>query len=222
MKRLGAVLAGCPSRWNRELFGMTSDSWDDYAAEWDDDPAARSYAAAAFNSLLEALDERGISLSGAVMCDFGCGTGLMIESLVDRVDSVDAVDTSPAMLQVLEAKIVERGWSNVRALMVVPSSSSSHDLVVCSSVCSFLEDYPGTVRKLAGLLRPGGLFVQWDWERDDEDDSHGLSRNEIRDAITSAGLVHVHVDTAFEVDLDGQVMRPLIGVGQAPETITTT
>ena len=201
---------------------MTSDSWDDHAAGWDDDPAARSYAAAAFDSLLVALDERGVGLSGSVVCDFGCGTGLMTERLVDRVDSVDAVDTSSAMLHVLAAKIAERGWTNVRARMDVPSSTSSHDLVVCSSVCSFLEDYPGTMRKLAGLLGPGGLFVQWDWERDDDDDSHGLTRSEIRDAITSAGLVDVHVDTAFEVDVDGQVMRPLIGVGQAADTVRTT
>lgn len=194
---------------------MTDESWDGEAAGWDDDPAVRAYAAAAFASLIEVLAARQIDLSGSVVCDFGCGTGLLTERLVDAVEWIDAVDTSPAMLDVVGAKIVERGWSKVRPMVTIPSSSSSHDLIVCSSVCSFLEDYPGTVRRLARLLRPGGLFVQWDWERQDGDDSHGLSRNEIREALTTAGLVAVEVDTAFEVDLDGTVMRPLMGVGRA-------
>ena len=196
---------------------VDTDPWDEHAAAWDDDPSARSYATAAFSSLVAALAERGVPLDGATVCDFGCGTGLMTEQLVDMVESIDAVDTSAAMLDVLAHKITDHGWQHVRLLGDAPASQESHDLVVCSSVCSFLDDYPGTVQRLADLLRPGGVFVQWDWERDDaEGDAHGLSRREIEQAVASAGLVRVHVDIAFKVEIDGQVMQPLIGVGQKP------
>ena len=193
------------------------DPWDEYAAAWDDDPAARAYAAAAFSSLVAVLDERGATLAGADVCDFGCGTGLLTEQFAGTVTSVDAVDTSPVMRGVLEAKAECRGWRHVRLDHDIPSAHAGHDLVVCSSVCSFLDDYPGTVQRLAELLRPGGLFVQWDWERPDGDnDPHGLSRSEVHEAIEGAGLADVHVGTAFEIEIDSRLMRPLIGVGQKP------
>ena len=190
-----------------------SDPWDAEAAAWDDDLAARAYATAAVRSLRAAVDERGISLGGAVVCDFGCGTGLLTEQLVDEAESIDAIDTSTAMLDVLGAKIAAHGWTNVRQRSDVPTSRGEHDLVVCSSVCSFVDDYPGTAQRLSELLRPGGVFVQWDWERDG-DDEHGLTREEIRQAMESAGLVALHIDTAFEVEAEGHIMKPLIGIGQ--------
>lgn len=196
-----------------------TDSWDEYAVGWDDDPVARAYAAAAFGSLAGALEGRDVALDGLAVCDFGCGTGLLTEQLVDTVKSIDAVDTSTAMLEVLEAKIAGHGWLHVRLGSEAPVSRDSHDLVVCSSVCSFLDDYPGTVQRLVELLRPGGVFVQWDWERNEgAADAHGLTRGEIQHAITSAGLVGAHVETAFEVEMYGETMRPLIGVGQKPNS----
>ena len=196
---------------------VADDVWADYAPGWDDDPAARSYSAAAYRSLIDLLTERGRSVGGMTVCDFGCGTGLLTEQLVDEAESIDAVDASPAMLDVLTAKIAVGGWTNVRTTTDIPSGHGTHDLVVCSSVCGFLDDYPGTVQLLAELLRPGGMFVQWDWEREDADgDGDGLSRQEITDALTAAGFDGIHVDTAFELPFEGEVMRPLIGIGARP------
>jgi 2-polyprenyl-3-methyl-5-hydroxy-6-metoxy-1,4-benzoquinol methylase len=193
------------------------DPWDEPAAGWDDEPAARAYATAAFDSLVAALEARHLDLAGTTVCDFGCGTGLLTELMADTVGSIEAVDTSTVMLEVLDAKIATTGWTNVQTSAVPPVSSGQHDLVVCSSVCSFLDDYPGTVRQLARLLKAGGVFVQWDWERPNADtDSGGLSRQEIERAISSAALGDVHVDTAFRVEIDGHVMQPLIGIGQKP------
>ena len=88
------------------------------------------------------------------------------------------------------------------------------DIVVCSSVCAFLDDHHGTVKTLVGLLKPGGLFVQWDWELNPQDDEpFGLARNQVFEALTDADLIDVSVETAFEIDVDGQQKRPLIGSG---------
>ena len=195
--------------------------WDDYAEGWDQDPGARAYAAAAFASLIGVLQAAGAELADAVVLDFGCGTGLLTERLVSAGATVDAIDTSPAMLEVLNAKINERGWADVRTSTELPAAAVRFDVVVCSSVCSFLDDYPGTVIELVSRLNPGGIFVQWDWERpenpDGEDgsaDDHGLARDEIRAALEGAGLHAVTVDTAFEVEMEGMVMAPLVGHGQ--------
>ncbi len=191
--------------------------WDAFAAGWDDDVAARAYAGAAFSSLEDHTAQMGFSIDGSDTCDFGCGTGLLTERLADRCDHIDAVDVSPAMLAVLDAKIERHGWTHVRTMSEPPVPPRPYDLVVCSSVCAFLDDYPGTVSGLVDRLRPGGLFAQWDWELDPEDvDPHGLERDQIRDALIDAGLTTVTVDTAFSVPVGSQTMRPLMGVGRKP------
>jgi 2-polyprenyl-3-methyl-5-hydroxy-6-metoxy-1,4-benzoquinol methylase len=192
--------------------------WDDHARDWDDDEAVRAYAAAAFRSLLPVLDQHRVPLEGAHVLDFGCGTGLLTERLVAAGATVVAVDTSPAMLAVLENKISTTGWSGVVTATAVPPSGE-YDLVVCSSVCGFLIDYPASVRELVDLLRPGGLFVQWDWEQnEDEPGSFGLSRTEIDDSLVQAGLHDVVVETAFEIVTQATLMKPLMGHGFLPDS----
>ena len=127
------------------------------------------------------------------------------------------------MVQVLAAKVEQSGWLNVDAITTSVDSARLErpklfalpfDIVVSSSVCAFLDDYAGTVATLTSLLKPGGSFVQWDWELNREDDeSFGLTRAQVADSLTGAGLVDVCVETAFEVDVDGERMSPLIGFG---------
>ena len=210
--------------------------WDDAADGWDGDDATLAYAAAAFDSLAAVLDAAGVSLAGARVLDFGCGTGLLTEHLVDGGAAVVAMDTSRAMIAVLDAKVAERGWTTVRTTTSLTADSNdgvgaagAFDLVVCSSVLGFVDDYPATVSELASRLRSGGLFVQWDWERadsdthegtdddtDDDTDDHGLSGDEIVSALTAAGLVDGTVVEAFRIPIGEHTMAPLMGHGRAP------
>ena len=191
--------------------------WDEHAADWDSDPGPRAYAAEAFASLLPVLERGGLLLDGARAVDFGCGTGLLTERLVEHGAAVDAVDTSPAMLDALRAKVERHGWSGVRLLADIGELVGPYDLVVCSSVLSFVDDHPATVAGLTSTLRPGGILVQWDWERDGDDpDDHGLTVDEIRGTLVGAGLVEVVVGPAFELEVDGVSMRPLMGHGTRP------
>ncbi len=191
------------------------DEWAEHAAEWDDQPGTRAYAAAAFDSLGELVRASNLDLEGARVVDFGCGTGLLTAYLVEAGSHVVALDNSPAMLDELASKIEHEGWGPVvttaSSLDEVPAG---HDLIVCSSVCSFLDDYPATVRQLVDRLRPGGVFVQWDWE--DEGDGHGLTRSGITTTLTGVGLERVEVTTGFEIAIGGSTMRPLRGHGRRP------
>lgn len=192
--------------------------WDEAAAGWDDSNAVRAYASAAFDSLREVASSHGITLDGLDVCDFGCGTGLLTERLAPISRSVDAIDASPAMLAVLAVKIAANSWSHVATMSDLPDGNERYDLIVCSSVCAFVDDYPATVRRLVGLLRSGGLFIQWDWEFDPNDNEpFGLTRTQISDALTNAGLAAVSVEDGFSVEVDDETMRPVRGSGARPE-----
>ena len=193
-----------------------ADVWDDHAGAWDDAPGTKEYADAAFGSLGAILDRFGIPLGGASVVDFGCGTGLLTEHLVDVGADVVAVDTSEAMLAVLADKVDRLGWHRVSITDRLADLDGTYDVIVCSSVCSFLDDYPGTAEQLVALLRPGGVFVQWDWEREADASGGGLSRDEVAETLAGAGLVAVEVATAFDVEVEGEVMRPLVGHGRRP------
>ena len=79
--------------------------WDDYADGWDDNPAVQAYARAAYASLAPFEQGGQLTLDGARILDFGCGTGLLTEQLSQRAELVVAIDTSVAMINVLKAKI---------------------------------------------------------------------------------------------------------------------
>ena len=191
-------------------------TWDDEAATWEN-VATRAYAEAAFDSLERLLLDHRTPLAGAYVCDFGCGTGLLTERLADHCSRIDAVDTSAAMIEVLKAKIARLHWSHVRPCTELPASPLQYDVIVCSSVCAFLDDYAGTVKRLALRLKPGGFFLQWDWELNpDDEEPMGLSRRGIRDCLQDAGLDVLSVDTAFTIVVDGQSMTPLLGAGKKP------
>ena len=199
-------------------------TWDEHAAEWDGDEAVRTYAAAAHECLQRLYRDGRLDLDGARILDFGCGTGLLTEQLAERAERVVALDTSTAMVQVLAAKVERHGWLNVDAIAASLGSARQErpnlfalpfDLVVASSVCAFLDDYPGTIVELASLLKPGGVFIQWDWELNREDDeSVGLTPSEMSNALAAAQLVDISVETAFEVEVEGETMRPLVGFGR--------
>ncbi|MEM9033372.1 MAG: methyltransferase domain-containing protein [Actinomycetota bacterium] len=194
-----------------------SDEWDDVAPAWDTDPGPREYAEAAFASLQRVLTGH-LDLAGARVLDFGCGTGLLTAHLVRVGAAVDAVDTSPTMLQILATKIAEAGWDSVQVSGDLADATGPYDLVVASSVLSFVDDHPATVAALAERLRPGGLLVHWDWERDGDDpDGHGLGRDQIAAALTAAGLVEPTVATAFTIEVEDMTMSPLIGHARRPE-----
>ena len=198
--------------------------WDEEADSWDEDEAVRAYAHAAFGALGRVCSERGVQLQEVRAFDFGCGTGLLVERLAPVCKTVVALDTSPRMIERLLEKVERLKLGNVRATtdtleraVCSGEAAGPFDLVTCSSVCAFVDDYPRTVALLCGLLGAGGLFVQWDWELDpNAAEPFGLRRQDVEAALSGAGLEAVRVETAFEVPLGDMTMRPLMGVGQAP------
>ena len=195
---------------------MTTNEWDKLATEWDVNEDVREYSEKAFNSWKKKVAPALSSLSKIRALDFGCGTGLLAEKLAEQCGEIVAIDSSPKMVEVLDKKIERLGATNIVASDVTvnaetirdhPLFSSKFDLIVASSVCSFLPDYESTLRDLSLLMNLDGWFVQWDWVSD-------MPEERIRDAFRASGLVEQSVGQAFLMESNGSSAAVVMGIGR--------
>jgi predicted TPR repeat methyltransferase len=192
---------------------MTNE-WDEYAGDWDSDEEVVQYSEKAYQSLLSV-----VSLEGLRVLDFGCGTGRLTERLAQSSANVVGLDTSPAMLAVLERKQLPH-VSTVEFVLTeelvgnCPLLAPRFDLIVASSVCAFLDNYEGTLSLLKSLLVSGGLFVQWDWLSEVEGGGHGFTHEAVSGALARAGFADVSVTSVFSMAGPSDDMNVLMGVGR--------
>jgi ubiquinone/menaquinone biosynthesis C-methylase UbiE len=97
--------------------------------------------------------------------DVGAGTGLLTLPLAAQVSHLWAIDISPAMCSLLEARAQEAGVENIEVKVCsadeLPLEDACVELVV-SNYCLHHLDDPGKARALAEIyrvLKPGGRLV---------------------------------------------------------------
>lgn len=205
---------------------MSSEVWDERADAWDEQEATHVYAAQAFETLGPQVGAHLGGWDGLRVLDFGAGTGLLTAKLAPRCREVVALDLSPKMIAQLDKKAASEGWDNVSSFagpLSALKETAAFDLIVASSVCSFLPDFTGALRQLSSRLRPGGLFVQWDWRESAADDwrksgagegSGGFSEQDLRHAYASAKLDVLRADLGFTFVFDDDELDVLMGVGK--------
>lgn len=191
-----------------------SDSWDDYAQGWDDNPDVIQYAQLAFDSLVKRYDVAGLTI-----LDFGCGTGLLSEKLAEAGAQVVSVDPSTKMIEILANKKISQVQVlaceiSPQTIAAEPLLSNDFDLVVASSVCTFLPDFRTTLASIASLLKPEGVFVQWDWMSSDANPNFGFDRQTLLQAYERAGLSLVDVAKGFTLTSNKGSMDVIMGIAQ--------
>lgn len=193
-----------------------SDSWDDYAEEWDKNEDAILYSRKAFNELAKVVD-----IANSTVLDFGCGTGLLSELLAPRVKEIVALDTSREMISILDSK----NLPNVKTISEPLSGTSiaqyqlskgKFDLVVASSVFGFIPEYQNILMLMKRLLAPGGMIIQWDWLSPSQDADFGLTESQIEQAYHSASLELVSFSNPFSLTSSKGTMEVLMAVAKKP------
>lgn len=185
-----------------------SATWDKEADGWDTNAGVIAYSEQAYAQLLRLLGEvrLEVPLAGARVLDFGCGSGLLTDKLRGAGAHVVALDAAPKMVAVVEAKVRERGWTNVTPVHAIVDSATvastpalsdpaKFDLIVASSVCMFVPDLPATLSALAAVLKPGALFVHFDWPGDSADTSAGFNAENAAALYAKAGLRPLRAET---------------------------
>ena len=98
------------------------------------------------------------------LIDFGAGTGTFVIAAAAHCARVIAVDVSPQMLKVLDAKITAAGISNIERIhagfLRHTHSGELADFVYSRHALHHLPDFwkAYALSRIAGMLKPGGTF----------------------------------------------------------------
>ena len=197
-----------------------TDNWDDSADTWDTNDDVIYYSEKAYESLVKI-----INIDGQRILDFGCGTGLLSERMSPLASSVVAIDTSSKMVNVLKYKKL----SNVTPLstsltqeLISKNSvfAKKFNIVVASSVLSFVPDYESTLRLLKSALVTDGLLVQWDWLAQDSDPEFGLSENTIKNTLTDVGFSDIVLKKPFSISFEKGDSQVVMGIAKNAKQVT--
>src|SRR4051812_3956515 len=163
------------------------ESADDQVRRWSTqfDLLAESYDQTGvpfFTAIAAGLVERLAPAPGEHALDIGAGRGAATFPLAEAVGPtgrVDAIDVSPAMVELTRRVVQDRGLEHVHVMVGDATDpqlvEGSYDLVASSLVLFFLPDAEEALRRWRPLLRPGGrigaaTFRPWlpAWEQIEE------------------------------------------------------
>ena len=174
--------------------------WDAVAKTWEHNEAVQTFADQVFVSLSELTQ-----VSNKTILDFGCGTGILSQQLAPMAKSIVALDSSEAMIEVLE----EKNLANVEPVVDMltrglvaqhPAFRGQFDLVVASSVCGFIPSFADACDIIYSILEDDGLFVHWDWEAADAEE--GLTKDRVEQVLSCVGFKDVAVKDAFIIQTE--------------------
>jgi ubiquinone/menaquinone biosynthesis C-methylase UbiE len=107
--------------------------------------------------------------------DLGCGLGNILIALAERIDFAHApagVDVSPDLIRIGEREIARAGLGGRIGLQVAPAThlpfeEGAFDVVLTSHVLKHLDDEAllTSLREVVRVLRPGGRFLLWEFEK---------------------------------------------------------
>jgi ubiquinone/menaquinone biosynthesis C-methylase UbiE len=120
------------------------------------------------------LRAAGVTAQDRVL-DLGCGIGNILIALAERITFIHpavGVDVSPDLIGIGQREIARAGLSDRIELQVarathLPFEDGAFDVVLTSHVLKHLDDEAllASFREVARVLRPGGRFLLWEFDK---------------------------------------------------------
>jgi ubiquinone/menaquinone biosynthesis C-methylase UbiE len=132
--------------------------FNELAAEWDRMPRPEGA-----ESRVAAFCRRSCLPGSRLVLDAGCGTGILIPSLVELLGGggwIVALDFAPAMLRQVGRKFPDRPILRVCAdARALPFPGGLFDAVLCFGLLPHLGEVRRALEALWSVLRPGGVLA---------------------------------------------------------------
>jgi len=187
-----------------------SSSFDDRAATWDDDPRKVERARDAATSIRATAP-----LSPETrLLEYGAGTGLLAEQLIEDVGSITFAEPSRGMRDVLAAKVADGRlpaatiWDLDLARDPVPDAR--FDLIASMMTLHHIPDLAAVLDGFHRLLTDDGVLCIIDLEEDvdqsfhteDFDGHHGFDRERLTGDLRRAGFVDIGFESCHTITRD--------------------
>lgn len=99
--------------------------------------------------------------------DVGCGTGALIQTIIEvaNPNSVVGVDPSPGYVEYAKARVASpRARFEIGDARSLPFDTASQDAVASGLVLNFVPQPPQAVAEMARVVRPGGVVAVYVWD----------------------------------------------------------
>lgn len=102
---------------------------------------------------------------GERILDLGCGTGVLIQHLLQIAPKIQiiGIDSSAEMLEIAKQKLPESVELKVGSADNLPFPSNYFDVVVSTSAFHFFRDPSQVLQEAKRVLKPNGRLVITDW-----------------------------------------------------------
>jgi ubiquinone/menaquinone biosynthesis C-methylase UbiE len=189
------------------VMNMENRDFNKDAATWDENPGRVKMANNIANAILGAINMN----SDMKVLDFGCGTGLLTLKLQPLVGSIQAVDSSTGMLEVLNQKIKSQNIDNIMTQYLDFEQGDRldgvYDLIVSSMTLHHVRETKPLIDQFSGITAPHGYLCIADLDLDNgqfhgnnEGVFHfGFDRNTIRRILKEAGFDKIEFQAAAEI-----------------------
>ena len=106
--------------------------------------------------------EQFTDVAGKRVLDLGCGEGRYSRALAQRGADVTGIDCAAYALDCARRKAEEAGlrisYQQRNSNELTGFAGDSFDIVLCAMMLMDCEDFAGTIREIARVLKPGGRF----------------------------------------------------------------
>lgn len=184
--------------------------FDKEAASWDKRPERVKLA----RDVARAITEQVVLTSDIDAADFGCGTGLLTVQLQPLVRSITGIDSSPAMLDILNEKIARMNLRNVKTLLADPEKGDtlkgSYHLIASSMTLHHIRKIQSLFDQFHTVMAPEGHLCIADLDSDGGR-FHGDNTGVFHFGFDRASLRKIFIESGFDAVREmsvTEVMKP--------------
>ncbi|MBN2010583.1 class I SAM-dependent methyltransferase [candidate division KSB1 bacterium] len=189
--------------------GKLTNSFDEKAKHWDDDPMKLKRAAAIADGIRSKITIKPQMKA----LEYGCGTGLLSFQFQTELSHITLADSSDGMLEVLEHKIAVHNIENMTPikldLLTDPLPSKRFSVIYTMMTLHHVADIDAILKKFYQLLEDDGVVCIADLDKEDGsfhghgfDGHHGFDRTELGEKARNVGFRDVDFMDVFQIHRD--------------------